>query len=48
MQNNKPWVTTETQDALNRKNMSFETVNRGELRVVQKEIKGLIRKGNYV
>jgi hypothetical protein len=43
--NNKPWVTKEIKDVLNRKKAAFASGNRDELKAVQKELKRVIREG---
>jgi hypothetical protein len=43
--NNKPWVTKEIKDVLNRKKAAFASGSRDELKAVQKELKRVIREG---
>ncbi|GFR61387.1 hypothetical protein ElyMa_005431600 [Elysia marginata] len=43
--NNKPWVTKEIKDVLNRKKLAYKNNNRDEKISVQKELKTVIRKG---
>lgn len=43
--NNKPWVTKNIKEVLNRKKKAFQEKNKEQLREVQKELKKVIREG---
>ena len=43
--NNKPWVSKDIKDILNRKKIAFNNKNKEEKKVIQKELKCAIKKG---
>ena len=42
---NKPWITSDIKEVLNRKKRAFASGNRDDLKAVQKEFKAVLRKG---